>query len=159
MNARKIVERPHRVNLSNLNAKPLRFLMADKSVSLSQSCGKRDKRGEERGKRAERRRGREIFFVASTTNRKEEKKRGIVREGEREREERREDSELISLLAVASLNCPRPPSFSLSTSFSLPTSTPFFSTTPEPEVEQFIQARILLVTRHESALLALVPHW
>lgn len=26
-----------RVNLSNLNAKPLRFLMADKSVSLSQS--------------------------------------------------------------------------------------------------------------------------
>lgn len=38
MNARKIVERPHRVNLSNLNAKPLRFLMADKSVSLSQSA-------------------------------------------------------------------------------------------------------------------------
>ena len=44
------------------------------------------------------------------------------------REEKREDSELISLLAVASLNCLRPPaSFSLSTSFSAYyLSPPFF---------------------------------
>lgn len=149
------------VNLSNLNAKPLRFLMADINRFLSRLSGRipwetsetREGRGGGRGIIF-------FFFFFVRTHRRQigREKRGrekeeyeIVREEGRGREERREDSELISLLAVASLNCPRPPSFSPFRPRSLcPPPLPSSRTYTEPEVEQFIQARILLVTRHES---------
>lgn len=61
------------------------------------------------------------------------------RGGENDRKEKREDSELISLLAIASLNCPRPPASPFR-----PRSLPIDSLLlgrVEPEVEQFIAAR------------------
>lgn len=73
------------------------------------------------------------------------------------REEKREDSELISLLAVASLNCLRPPaSLRLLLPFDLvlcllPPSA-LLSDHVEPEVEQFIPALFLLVTRTTTNL-------
>ena len=177
------------VNLSNLNAKPLRFLMADKSVSprslaiWPHPVGNERERERERrrkksrvreGKRrnrderpsseaAERRFSLDAFnevhrqsgeWESDTRNNEERRRirkvegeeRSSRQEREREREEKREDSELISLLAVARLNCLRPPAFlrhllPFDLVLCLLTPAALLSNHGEPEVEQFIPVR------------------
>ena len=173
------------VNLSNLNAKPLRFLMADKSVSprslaiwphpvgneRERQKGKKKpvSRGKEKeqGRTTERRFSLDAFNEVhrqsgeweSDTGNDEERRRirkmgdeerssrqEREREREREREEKREDSELISLLAVARLNCLRPPAFlhhllPFDLVLCLLPPPALLSNHGEPEVEQFIPVR------------------
>ena len=175
------------VNLSNLNAKPLRFLMADKSVSprslaiwphpvgneRERQKGKKKpvSRGKEKeqGRTTEQRSSGERRFSLdafnevhrqsgeweSDTGNDEERRRirkmgdeerSSRQEREREREEKREDSELISLLAVARLNCLRPPAFlhhllPFDLVLCLLPPPALLSNHGEPEVEQFIPVR------------------